>query len=269
MESIKDSFFTIRVLDDLSHKDTTIHEIHPISKFIVTMSFIILVLSFDKYEVNQLLPYIIYPMVLIVLGDIPVTVLLKRMFIGMVFAVCVGIFNPLLDQSIRYEILGIPIFGGWISFASLLIKSGLTILAALLLFVTTGVNQLTLILATLRVPNIFIQQFVLTFRYIDLLIEEVSKTYHAYTLRAPGQKGIHFRVWGSLCGQIIMGTFYRAERIYEAMILRGFTGEFHIGQMRKPVFKDILFIIVWVTVFIIFKYIDIPAGLEQLIGGVR
>lgn len=268
MAGMKDSIFEIRVLDELSHRDTAIHGIHPISKFIVTIIYIVAILSFDKYEVGRLLPFVIYPMAIFVLGDIPTTVLFKRMSVGMIFVVSVGLFNPLFDKTIRMVILGCSVSGGWLSFISLMIKGGLTIFAALLLLATTGMNKLALALKTLKVPNVFILQFLLTFRYISVLVEEVSRTYSAYMLRAPGQTGIHFKAWGSLCGQIIMRTFDRAEKIYEAMMLRGFNGEYSIGQMRKFALKDALYMFVWISVFIAFRFINIPAWMGAVTMGV-
>ncbi len=267
MASIKDSIFEIRILDELSHKNTVIHRIHPISKLFVTIIYILSVISYDKYEINNLFPFIIYPMVIFTLGDIPTTKVFKRMVVGMFFVVGVGIFNPLLDKSIRIILLGLPIAGGWISFVSLVIKGGLTILAALLLLATTGIDKIALALSMIKVPNIFILQFLLTFRYISLLAEEINKTYNAYMLRAPGHTGIHFKAWGSLCGQIIMDTFDRSQKIYDAMMLRGFRGEYNI-QLKKPALKDIAYIFVWMIIFMAFKFTNIPAWIGAVATGV-
>ena len=48
----------------------------------------------------------------------------------------------------------------------------------------------------------------------------------AYELRAPGQKGIQFRAWGSLLGQLLLHSIDRAQLVYESMQLRGFAGSF-------------------------------------------
>ena len=42
----------------------------------------------------------------------------------------------------------------------------------------------------------------------------------AYALRAPGEKGIHFRAWGSLLGQLLLRSVDRAQLVYESMLLR-------------------------------------------------
>lgn len=65
---------------------------------------------------------------------------------------------------------------------------------------------------------------VAVYRYISVLLAETQRVVQAYELRAPGQKGIHFKVWGSLMGQMLLRSMDRAEVIYESMCLRGFVG---------------------------------------------
>ena len=62
----------------------------------------------------------------------------------------------------------------------------------------------------------------LTYRYIVLLLQEANRISTAYALRAPGQKGIHFRAWGSLLGQLLLRSMDRAQLVYESMLLRGY-----------------------------------------------
>lgn len=57
-----------------------------------------------------------------------------------------------------------------------------------------------------------------------------AEVVQAYELRAPGQKGIHFKVWGSLMGQMLLRSMDRAEVIYESMCLRGFDGVFRLKK---------------------------------------
>ena len=56
--------------------------------------------------------------------------------------------------------------------------------------------------------------------------------YTAYALRAPGQKGIKMKDMGSFTGQLILRSFDRAERVYQAMKCRGFHGVYY-GKKRS------------------------------------
>ena len=55
----------------------------------------------------------------------------------------------------------------------------------------------------------------------------------AYSLRAPGQKGVHISAWGSFLGQLLLRSMDRAEALYESMGLRGFCGDFSYAVRRK------------------------------------
>ena len=66
----------------------------------------------------------------------------------------------------------------------------------------------------------------MTYRYVTVLLEEVNRITQAYSLRAPNQKGIHYKVWGTLTGQVLLRSMDRANAVYESMLLRGYDGSF-------------------------------------------
>lgn len=53
----------------------------------------------------------------------------------------------------------------------------------------------------MHVPEILTTLLLLTYRYIGLMIEQVSIMTESYALRAPNQAGIHFSAWGSFWGR--------------------------------------------------------------------
>ena len=57
-----------------------------------------------------------------------------------------------------------------------------------------------------------------------LFFKETDKTLLAYSLRAPGQKGIFIKTWGTLVGSMMLRSIDRAVNVYESMMLRGFKG---------------------------------------------
>jgi len=131
-------YFNLGYLDTLSYQDTVIHRLDPRAKLVATITFIVTVVSFPKYEITGLLPFFLFPVLLISLGDIPVKFILKKVLLVSSFAVFIGIFNPLLDRQVSSSFLGVPISGGWLSFLSIMLKFFLTISSALLLIATTS-----------------------------------------------------------------------------------------------------------------------------------
>ncbi len=200
------SLYNIRYLDELSEKITIIHNVHPLAKVLTTIIYLIIVVSFSKYEISGLIPLILYPMTLIILADIKITMIIKRLLVVLPFVICIGIFNPLLDHTSILIIGNIYISGGWISFISILIKCALTVAASLILIATTGINKIALSLRLLKVPKLFIIEFLLTYRYITVLIEEAGRITRAYSVRSHIQKGIRFKDCGYLIGQLLIKT---------------------------------------------------------------
>lgn len=258
MANITKSYYKMFILDELADKKTVVHRINPLVKLVVTLVYLFCVVSFDKYDISGLIPLFLYPVAVIALGDIPLKPLIAGLAISAPMVIGMGIFNPILDRSVVTSIQGVDITAGMISFMSLLIKCSLTVSAALLLLATTGINKIAAALQKLHVPRIFITQLLLTYRYISVLMGETARVYNAYKLRAPYQKEISKNVWGSLIGLLLLRTYDRAIRIYQAMKLRGFDNQYYgvsLAGLRKP---DIIYLLLWSVFFVIAKYINIP-----------
>jgi len=268
MSNMSASLYNIRLLDELAEKRTIVHNIHPLVKVLTTGMYLIVTVSFNKYELTGLLPLVFYPVMVIALADIPVVPLLKRMLIVSPFIIGIGLFNPLFDRSPMVVLPWIQISGGWISFFTIMIKGIFTILAALILIATTGMTKIAAALRMMRIPRVFILQLLLTYRYISVLIEEAGLTVRAYSLRSPGEKGIRFSNWGSLAGQMLLRTLERAQRVYHAMCCRGFAGEYNTGSEKRLRAGDILYFTGWGLYFVIVRHFNIPVALGSLITGV-
>ena len=71
MSRLDTAFYELGRLDLLAESDTIIHRLDPRVKVITTLLFIIYVISFDKYEINRLLPFFLFPAFLIGMADLP------------------------------------------------------------------------------------------------------------------------------------------------------------------------------------------------------
>lgn len=269
MSKAINSLYNIRLLEELAGKKTSIHTLHPLVKLLTTVVYLMGVVSFGRYEISSLLPFIFYPVLIFALAELPVAQVLKRVLLALPLIIGIGILNPLFDQH-TMVLGGIAISRGWITFLSILIKCALTVTASILLIATTGMDRLGAALRMIKVPKVFVLQLLLTYRYISVLIEEVSRMQRAYSLRAPGEKGIRLSVWGSFAGQLILRTFDRAQRVYQSMSLRGFTGEYNTGDIAKVSFKDFAYLVAWSLFFIIMRIYNIPMLIGLLFtGGIK
>lgn len=258
MANITKVYHKMLILDELADGRTALHGINPVIKLLVTISYLLIVVSYGKYDISGLIPLFFYPVIIMTAGDIPARVILTGLAISAPLVIGIGIFNPFLDREIVMTVLGLQVSAGMLSFAALLIKCILTVSAALLLLATTGINRLAAALHRLHLPQVFIIQLLLTYRYISVLVGEASRVRNAYALRAPYQQGISIPVWGSMIGLLLLRAYDRASRLYHAMKLRGFESQYYGASLDRLRKADILYLLGWTVFFAIVKFINIP-----------
>jgi cobalt/nickel transport system permease protein len=268
MLNIIDALNRIRLLEEQSEKNTIIHALHPLSKVLVTVIFLIITLSYGKYEISGLLPLIFYPIVVMILGDIPLGTLLQRILFVSPFLLGIGMFNPIFDRTPIIVFPWLKFSGGWISFFSLLIKGILTVWSTQLLISTTGIMNIILALRMLGIPKVFLLQIALTYRYIYVLIEEAFRIIYAYALRSPFKRGVNIKHIGSLMGQLLLRTLDKAERIYASMCCRGFNGQYKSSNKNPYQLSDLIYVFGWTAFFMLARVFNLPRLMGLIIVGV-
>ncbi|MBI4725843.1 cobalt ECF transporter T component CbiQ [candidate division TA06 bacterium] len=266
MSNIVNAIYNIRQFDELAHRDSFIHQLHPLAKLLATLVYTVLLVSYDKYATIALLPFVFFPVFVAAAAKIPAGPLLKRLLYIEPMIVGIGLLNPLFDHGTT-TVLGYAVSSGWLIFISIVLKGSLAVASALLLIATTGMNGIALSLRKMKVPKIFVLQLMLTYRYISVLSEEAARTMQAYALRAFNPKGLKREVWGPLLGQILLRTIDRAQRVYDAMCLRGFTGEYNTGKASRPGLGDLLYVMSWGTFFVASRAVNLPLWLGNLLTG--
>jgi len=266
--SFETAYSGIGRLDSLSYRETVVHRLDPRAKVVATMLFAVVVVSFPKYEVLALLPFFLFPVLIAALGDIPAGFIAKKVAAVSPFAVFVGIFNPLFDPSTVAIAPGFPVSAGWISFASILVKFALTISAALLLIATTSFPGICRGLRRLGIPAVFVSQLLFLYRYLFVLMEEAMRVVRARDMRSFGTRGTGVRVLVRIVGTLFLRTVERAERIYGAMLARGFRGE--APSMRREALRpsDALFLLAAGGFFALCRFVPVPQAIGRLVRGV-
>lgn len=254
MSKISEAIYDFHFLNDMSHRKIWPNQIHPLIKLVVTISYIMLLTSFHKYDLQGILPMVIYPIILFNSIEISFLKIYKKVWPAILLVCFVGMFNPIFDHRPIMKVEGFIITGGMISAITLMLKGVLTVLALILLIITTGIEGICYGLRLLHVPNIFVTQILLTYRYIVVLLEEANKIYEAYSLRAPRLKGVHIKVWGSLIGNLLFRSIDKANILFDSMLIRGYKGEFSYINNRRTTIKDYLYLFVSLTVLLVFRY---------------
>lgn len=98
-------------------------------------------------------------------------------------------------------------------------------------------------LARLRVPAKLVFLFLFTYRYVHVIADEWGRLWTAARLRgfSPRTDRHSYRTIGNLLGMVFVGSFDRAARVYEAMLLRGFSGRFQSVTSFRARPRDLAF----------------------------
>ena len=242
------------ILEELSDKDTPIHRLHPRAKIIITFVFVVFVVSFGRYDILGPVPFFFYTMVICSLADLPMKTLHKRFLIALPFCAFAGLTNLFLNQQVAFVIEGAEITYGLLSMTAILMRTYLCVMAIFILIASTPFSSLTRELRRLRVPQIFITLIEMIYRYIGVLIDEAGNMNIAYKLRSINSKGIAMKDMGPFVGQLALRSFDRGERVYAAMVCRGFGGEFPEHTPVRMRSADILIVILLCVAFAVLRF---------------
>ncbi len=263
MNKMQKALLEISEMDDLAARRSPIHELHPAAKLITTIAYILVTLSFSKYDLNGIVPMVLWPVLLFTISGVEVRTCFYKLRIVLPLVMAVGLFNPIFDREILMHVGGVGVSGGVISMITLMLKGVFCLMASFLMMATTKIDDLCGTLRKMRLPGMIVTLLLLTFRYIGVLTGELAVMTDAYHLRAPGQKGIHVSAWGSFLGQLLLRSMDRAQELYSSMLLRGYHQHFHYADIRPFRPRDGVYIAACVLVFLLLRYFD----LAQLVGG--
>lgn len=98
--------------------------------------------------------------------------------------------------------------------------------------------------------NKLTQLLFLFYRYLDVIYLELQRLFNSLKARGftPGSNMHTYRTFANLIGVLLVRSWERAERIYEAMLCRGFAGKYYSLREFSAGKWDICFLIFGFTV---------------------
>jgi len=244
-------------LEQLASGSSYIHKLHPLVKLLASAVFIVTVVSFNRYALSRLIPYIFYPTLLMAFSETPYSMLFKRFLIALPFCLFAGISNLIFDRETAFMIGSITVSFGFVSLIAILFKTYLCVMAVLILVSITPFSSLTGEMRRLRMPGIFITMFEMTYRYIGVLLNEAYSMSIAYSLRSSNKRGIEMKDMGNFAGQLLLRSFDRADRVYNAMKCRGYAFQNVSHNTRKLALGDIVFLAVVFLLCVTLRIVDV------------
>ena len=140
-----------------------------------------------------------------------------------------------------------------------MLKSWLSVQMAVVLTAATPFPALLQAMRSLRLPQVLVATFGFTYRYIFVIGDEVLRLMRARTARSGVRAGRggsvlwRARVTGGMAGSLFLRSIERSERIYDAMVARGYDGE--ARSLRPPVLRpwDVLVVLPFVLALVVIQ----------------
>jgi cobalt/nickel transport system permease protein len=159
----------------------------------------------------------------------------RRSLVGLPFLLAaVTVLFTIPGQALWRGPWGLEISdAGLIRFSSIVARSMISIGAAVLLTATTRFPDILHALRHLKVPVVLVAIIAFMYRYLFVLVEEVERLLRARAarsarlpgLRGGGSLGWRASVAGHMAGQLLVRSLDRSDRVYQAMLARGYRGE--------------------------------------------
>jgi cobalt/nickel transport system permease protein len=250
--------------DSYQQHSSPVHNLDPRSKVILTITFILVAVLLPDGSWGHLASAWLIIMTSAALAQISFRYLLTRSLIALPFA--------LAAVTVLFTMPGHPVttisLGKWaltvsdaglIRFLTIIFRSWLAVQATLLLTATTQFPDLVHALRHLRVPALLTSILSFMYRYLFVLADEATRLLRARDSRSANLDGKtkggslrwRARIAGGMIGQLFLRSYDRSDRVYNAMVARGYNGKLLTMNPHHMHRTDWLTLFVGVTLLLI------------------
>jgi cobalt/nickel transport system permease protein len=204
---------------------------------------------------------LVLSLLLVLVSNPPLLPFLKRLALANVFILFLWVTVPFTvpgESVLRVGPLCVSREGLALAF-SVTLKCNAIVLCFLVFLTDLSVSRIGYALERLRVPAKLVFLFLFTCRYIHVIGEEWRKLQTAAVLRGVTPRtSLHtYGTIGNMHGLTHVNSLDRSARIYEAMLLRGFTGVFHTVTEWNATRRDFFFGVFFFSILICLLTTDI------------
>ncbi|MEV0649811.1 cobalt ECF transporter T component CbiQ [Phytomonospora sp. NPDC050363] len=208
-------------------RDSLVHRLPPQVKILASVAFTLLVVLTPRESMWAFAAYAVLLAAVAALARVGPLWIARRTLIEVPFVV-LAVLLPFLGGGETVTWLGVDLsveglYGAW----NIAVKGTLGVVSSLLLAATTPVNDLITGLERLRCPQIITQIAAFMLRYLQVLSDEARRMRVARLSRGYEPRFFwQLRAWATGAGALFLRAFERGERVYVAMLSRGYTGTF-------------------------------------------
>ncbi len=206
--------------------DSPLHRLPGEVKIIALVVFVLAVVAAPR---ELFWPFGLFALIILVtwkVARIPLRWILPRMLIEVPFVV-LALLLPFAEGGERVTVAGIEmsvagLYAAW----GIVAKGTLGVAASLTVAATTTARELPIALSRLRVPGVIVSVLTLMIRYIDVLTAEARRMRMARVSRGDSPRMLHqVGATAKGVGSLFLRSYERGERVYLAMLSRGFDGQ--------------------------------------------
>jgi cobalt/nickel transport system permease protein len=243
-------------LDHHSGTESPIHRLDARAKIIVFITFILVGVSSPPTSLPLFGLLALSLIGIALFARLPLAHLAKKVLVILPFISVVAISIPFMKKDAiggGYNLglgeLSVSRSSLWI-FWNVVIKSCLGVFSIILLSSTTSFPQLIRGMERLGSPKIFTMLASFMYRYSFILVDEIYRIKRARDSRCFGGRWFwQSKVVGHMVGTLFLRSYHRGERVYLAMLSRGYSGtmpgttagRFGLGEMLFLSVSPLLF----------------------------
>ncbi len=210
-----------------------VHRLDPRLKLLAALAYIVAVSALPDGAWRALAAFGLLAAGAVGLSGLPWATLLKRTGLALPFVGLIALSVPFVRAgeplwALHWGPLALTLTReGLVAMATILARAWLAIWMSALLVAATPLPALLHALWLLRLPPILCTTLTLMIRYLFVLAEEAARLQTARAARSAGDGRSVFwraRVLGGMVGSLLIRSIARAERIYLAMLARGYDG---------------------------------------------
>ncbi len=217
-------------LDQYSGIDSPVHRLDPRAKLVGCIALVIICVTTPPDLYAAFAAYLGLEIVLVVLSRLPWRHVLKRMLIVLPFILAVAVFLPFFDRGGGSYNLGPLALSahGLLVLWNVAAKSTVSVLAGSIMSSTTPFPELLKGMEKLKLPRLLTTIMSFMYRYIFVLTDELQRMRRARDSRGWSGKWLwQSKVIGHMIAALFLRSYERGERVYAAMLARGYDGGVH------------------------------------------
>lgn len=207
-----------------------LHRLDPRMKLIIT--FIMAFITAVGNNTIMLIQVLVLAIIFLLIARLNLRSVFKQLCIVNFFIILIWLIIPFTYPGETLLQIGpfIASKEGIIYAAKITLRSNAIMLIIITLLSTSTISSLIHAMNHLYLPDKLIYLFFFVYRYLHVIKREYDRLYNAMLIRAFKPKtNLHtYKSYAYLTAMLLIRSYERSKKVYEAMLCRGFKGKFYM-----------------------------------------